>query len=862
MARPRSFLLLLGSLGVALIAGCPAPRSTPASTPARPPPAADAGAADAAGASATSEGPAARPAPIPLPWTERRPRRDPSDLCEPVRENLDRAARAIVADRRSDPAAPKSPWDKKTPPKYMKLVAARYALTSAERAMLASDGFVVPARLATRGYADALHDVYQSQLPIYVSADAILHSVFKSNDAILEETEASLAPRLDGVLTRMHDALAKARDYPPEIARDADVYLTVARSLLADAPVSSALGAADAEASPLVDKARAGDGGLVTTTLFGRPRVIDFSQYAPRGHYVHTDELQRWFRATTWLSRLEMNLVSRGSRSSQPGVTPNTEETPREAVLALALADLAERAGVLDELDVFESAWTHFAGKREDVSFRALLALKKQAGITTLEVPASADKLRAQIGQRFQRTAQLHYMPQGGRPLPAIATMLGPRVVADAQAETELVHAHVSGRDKPSFADVAYMLGHDRAKTWLAKDLAAFPELGAKLEKGRALLAAIEPTDMYSAWLGAIRGLGARPPGELPSFAKTRAFQDLRVNSAVTAYGQIRHNYVLLAGQAYDQGGCEVPDGYVEPALAVYEGLIAYARRGAEAMKVVAATDDGAEDRRAYFARLESTMNVLVAIVKDELAGRALSEEERRWLSMVVEIVPPSSDGPGSFDGWYFDLFPHHGVAFAEHGFVADWFTSSNANAVVYAGAGEPRLGLFVVDTGGPPRVMVGPVARGFEHVAPLAKRLTDEDAGKLGKVREPWAASYTAPALPAPPLAILSLSGSERDRTFAVRSTRALGAVTLELLGHHREVIGRATAQIGAGYTKVTVAQATEEYGEILRVRVGEFSHEVSSDFGDVNEALGGMVAPDWDAAYALREKLDKRRY
>ena len=67
---------------------------------------------------------------------------------------------------------------------------------------------------------------------------------------------------------------------------------------------------------------------------------------------------------------------------------------------------------------------------------------------------------------------------------------------------------------------------------------------------------------------------------------------------------------------------------------------------------------------------------------------------------MVVEIVPPSSDGPGRYDGWYFDLFPRSGDAFTEHAFVADWFTSSNANAVVYAGATAPRLGLFVVDTG------------------------------------------------------------------------------------------------------------------------------------------------------------------
>ncbi|MDF2696923.1 MAG: hypothetical protein K0S65_5306, partial [Labilithrix sp.] len=491
----------------------------------------------------------------------------------------------------------------------------------------------------------------------------------------------------------------------------------------------------------------------------------------------------------------------------------------------------------------------------EDVSFRSLLALKKQAGITTLSVPESAEKLKAQIGAGFQRTARMHYMPQGSTPLPAITTMLGPRVVADAQAETELVHAQVAGRSMPTFADVAFMFGHERAKTWLAKDLASFPDLGAKLEKGRGLIAAVLPTDMYAAWLGAIRGLAVTPSGELPSYAKTDAYRDLRVNSTVAAYGQLRHNYVLIAGQAYDEGGCEVPDGYVEPAVAVYEALAVYARRGAEAMKTVG----GSEDNKAYFTRLEATMGVLVAIAKDELAGRPLSEEEKRWLSMVVEIVPPSSDGPGSFDGWYFDLFPHTGEAFSEHAFVADWFTSSNANAGVYAGATEPRIGIFVVDTGGEPRVMAGPVARGYEHVGALDRRLNDEAAAKLSDRREPWAASYTAPAPPAPPMAILTVDGP--GRTFAVRSTRALGLVTFELLGHHREVIGRATAAIGTGYSKVSITQTSEDYGEILRVRLGEFSREISSGFGDINEAFGGMKAPEWEAAFALRQKLDGQR-
>jgi hypothetical protein len=850
-SRSIALMLLLG-----LVVACTTPPDV-----ARPKPVTSAPVPvgpDAAPAGVTADAEPLESPSLPASFLERRRRRDPTDVCEPVRENLDRAARAIVAaDRRKDSLPPKRAWDHATTPKFMSLVDGRFALTGAERALLQKNGFVVPARLTTRGYADSLHEIYQSQLPIYVSADAILHAIFKSNDAVLEETETALAPRLEAVLEKMHGALSGAKNsYPPEIAQDADLYLTVARSLVAESDVASKLGV-DAEAAPLVAKARKAAGGLATVTLFGRPRIIDFSQYGPRGHYVKSPELERYFRSSMWLSRLEMNLVSRASRSSQRGIDPNPDETPREAVLALALADLAERAQVLGELDAFDAAWSHFAGKREDVSIRALLALKKQAGITALTAADSADKLKTAIGSGFARTTRVHYMPQGSTPLPVIATMLGPRIVADATAETELVHAHVNQRYRPSFADVAFMLGHERAKAWLAKDLAAFPELGGKLEKGRAILANVAPTDMYSAWLASVRALAVTPSGEVPSYMKTAAFADVRVNSTVAAYGQIRHNYVLVAGQAYDEGGCEVPDGFVEPALAVYEGLVAYAKRGADAMKALG----GSTSSQEYFARLESTMNVLVAIAKDELAGRALSEEEKRWLSMVVEIVPPSSDGPGSYDGWYFDLFPNYSEAFTEHAFVADWFTSSNANAVVYAGATVPRLGIFVVDTGGEPRVMVGPVARGFEHVGKLDVRLEDADVGSLRSLREPWAASYTAPSPAAPPLAVLGLSGEDEGQSFALRSIGTLGPVTLELLDHHRVKVGSATVQVGTGWTRVTVKQKSGEWGQMLRVRVGDFSREMSTLYGGINDAFGGMKPIAEEAAYALRERLERRR-
>jgi hypothetical protein len=776
---------------------------------------------------------------------------DPNDICEPADVNLTRAEKEILAAPRGGASSIGPAWDKKTPPQYLDIVDRRFALTTGEKAMLRANGFVVPARLAVRGYADALHDVYQSQLPIFVSADAILHAVYKGNDVVMIDTERSLLAPLSSALATMAATLPQLT-VPAEVRSDLTTYLEVAQALIGEEPSAGEKSGFQphGDAIALVEKAQAAK-GLMSEQLFGRTRMIDWSQYQPRGHYTNDSELERWFKGTMWLSRLEFNLVSRKSRSSQPGIVPNPEETPREAVDAIALATLAEAAGTLDTLDKVEQAWSEFAGKREDVSIRDLLALKKKAGITTLTIPDSAEKLKAAIGNDFQRTTRIHYMPQGSMPLPAIATMLGPRIVPDSQAETNLVHATVDGRAMPSFADVTFMLGSDRAKTYLAKDLATFSDLKPELEKGRGIMTGIPATNLYGAWLGSIREIATKPAGVSPSFTSTTAYEDFKINTTVAAYGQLRHNYVLIAGQAYDEGGCEIPDGYIEPALPLYESLRKYAERGELAMKTLGASDASVK----YFGRLKNGLDVIIRITKDELAGNRLTDAEKRWLAMASEIVPPSSDGPGSNDGWYFQLFANRYDAFADHAFIADWFTSSNAHAVVYAGAREPRMGIFVVDTNGAPRVMVGPVARACEHVGSLDGRLQDRDAGKIGELREPWAASYTARAVPFPPLQIVSLS----DGGYAVRSSAPIGKITLELLGHHRTVIGKASAFVGTNWTVLQASKGDpDEWASLLRVRSAENSAEFHNNFGYVMESIN-MPDIGWETADKVRQKLSK---
>ena len=789
---------------------------------------------------------------------------DPKDTCDIADTNLEKAMKAILEHPNAAASTAGRPWDRRASPKYLDLVTRRFPLTAAERRLLDLQGFVVSPRIAYPSYAWAYHDVFQSQLPLYVTADSVFHAVFKVNDHLIEAVERSrLMPLTGAVLEAMACALPlAAKSYPPEVARDVDVYLTVARSLLSGGLVKSSLGV-EAQVAPLVDQALAAK-GLAPVALFGRTRNVDWSLYAPRGHYASKEDpaLARYFRATTWLSRLEFNLVSRACVSST--VAADKNETPREATVAIALADLAQRAQAMESIDQLDDAWTVLAGKREDLGLSALSKLRRDDSLPiTFE---SAARLRAAIGQGYQRTARLHYLPDGcAGELAAISTVLGPRVVADSQATLLLVNPDVSGRYLVGAADIAYALGHDRARDLLAPELTRFPALGAQLDAARALVQGPLPgEDLYSAWLDAVRSIARRPSGTLPSFAATGAFQDLRLNTAVAAFGQLRHNYVLIAGQSYDQGGCEIPDGFIEPLPAVYEALIRYAQRGGRAMKRLDPNDSTAA--RAYFDRLEKILTVFLTISKDELAGRPLTSDERRYLAMPVELVPSQTGQAPTYTGWWFDLFRERvDEGLGDAAFIADYFTSGYTSRIAYAGARGPELGFFVVDTNGPPRLMVGPVARAYEYVGPLAERLGDEASLSLTDVHSPWDASYR-PAAPAePPLAVRGLGqpddakpeGLTPSPVFALKSTRELGEVTLELLDHHSAVFARVTGRVGPSLTRVRfpakkVGKGKEPAIKGLRVRVGDAWWELH--FADVEDptsaglTIGGMAELPYD--------------
>lgn len=762
-----------------------------------------------------------------------------NDRCFVAQSNIDDASRKVRATPRIAPDSPRTsgtsmppaptpapavqkPWDGKSPLQYASKVDAHLAMSEAERALLAKNGFVVLARKPVHSYVAAYHDVFQEQLPLYVTADSILHAIFRSEDALLEGIErAELRRSVSSLISRLRDALARTPH--DRTGDDVDLYLTVAAKLADTANPKvkrSTFGSVDSAADEIVQKIESDSGSIETLELYGRPRAIDFSKYVPVGHYAgfRPDEVgdmgkpnapltqAQYFHVMTWLSRHEWNLVSRGCQSSTPVEGRcSSSPTPREVAAALRVAELVDRAGVRPTLDRIEAVYRTFGGVRDDVPVTSLRGLVPQ---TSSADPKAAETLATAIGDRFPRFAVTHPMPvfpgdHEGK-LPAIATLVGARIAPDLDPVGQVMRGvYPQKLDANVFGA---LLGHDPSlrngapSTGMQAALSLAPALRTASAKG---------TSLYDTWMSAVLALGTTPEGTLPSFFKTPAHANLRMNSALVGYGQIRHNFVLMSGSSYDSYGCEIPDAYVEPHLATYEALLAYAERGLQL---------GASDRatREYFTNTANVLRVLTTIVRHELEGRKLTEDEVRYLGMITEYTPDGgyggdSHGPPKRTGWYYDLFTDRSKL-AEMGsdFVGEVATNAHSNYVFMLGAEQARLGVFAVDTGGPPRLMVGPVAAGYEAHESLGNpRWSDALAAEKPHSAE-WAKSYTAPVPIEPSVEGMVEHCEDGTLRVFVRSTPSIAGSDLALTDHHGDAItARIPLEMGPEGAVVAVREA-----------------------------------------------------
>lgn len=630
-----------------------------------------------------------------------------------------------------------------------------YRLTATETGLLATHGFMVSERLQRKTFAGSYLEIYHADLPVFISADAILHAFHMSYDAILQDVEHSvLIPTVDELLAGLAGKvpeLAKTYAGVPGMAeplQDMDLYLTVARRLLGrsvqpyflvNASRVTSIEAAIAKEAP------------ATIALFGdTPRDVDFSQFTVRGHYVLEPEFQAYFRAMIWLGRTEFYM------QSPPGglIAQSPPDIQRQIIAAVLLAQAVEDPAVRPLMDRMESTLRVFVGDQDNITPALMMSYIAESGVSSPVALTDSATLagfqrglldRSYAAQRINSQILWSGSMDPGKVLPAASfLLLGQRFIVDSYVTSKVVfnqidyHGIAVKRMLPSSLDVLFALGNDAAARLLGPELETY-HYASNLAALRYLIDGYEPafwdSTLYNCWLQAIRSLS--PPRDrdaLPPFMRTAAWWQKGMNTQLAAWAQLRHDNLLYAKQSYSGGViCSYPDSYVEPVPGFFGAMKTLAALGARIFST-GALASGAPRARAYFSAMTAVMDTLHAIAEKQRIGTARTDQERAFLRRMINM-----NGAGCVpapDGWYPNLYYNGQETLEDEDLVvADVHTAptDSTGAIVgwvkHAGTGPVNLGVVIAPcSDGTPTAYVGAMASYYEHTTLHFKRLTDDE--------------------------------------------------------------------------------------------------------------------------------------
>ncbi|MDC0678630.1 DUF3160 domain-containing protein [Sorangium atrum] len=629
------------------------------------------------------------------------------------------------------------------------------ALDQDELAKLSANGFVISEKKAFPTFTYGYASIYALDLPLYVSADSILYAVHRSYDAILKDVElAALAPELGAMLEEMRARLAAgaAGELGAEARADVDLFTAVALSLLNDAPVAPVAGADAAKIDELVAGAKAHQ-GTGNVRLFGTGRIMDFSQFEPRGHYTDAPALQRYFRSMMWLGRVDFRFLE-----TQQDGTQILQRRQLEGAYALrALADqntLARYTRIDDTVQTFVGESDYMTLPELDVLLTDL-GLADAAGLAGLSDEQIIDVVvkKGHGTQRISSHIMINGLDKGTMPLSSSFALLGQRYVVDSHVFSNVVYDRVKGgtvkRMMPSPLDVGFAaLGNDQAGQLLAPELGQFP-YAPDLHMMRVLVDA-HPGDfwsknLYNRWLGALRELSPAKAladtAGLPAVAKTEAWGRRLLNTQLASWAELRHDTLLYAKQSYTSGAtCEFPDAYVDPYPAFYARIAELAEQGGRVVDALDLSGSPGLNQRvpAYFARLQSVARTLGEMAENERAGVPLTAGHLDFINQAVRIQHGCGSDEGA-EGWYAGLFYDVFQTVAEDPTIADVHTQPTdeggapVGRVLHVGTGRPRLMVVTADPCGARRAFVGLASSYFEKITGDFQRMTDEEwAGEL----------------------------------------------------------------------------------------------------------------------------------
>jgi len=490
----------------------------------------------------------------------------------------------------------------------------------------------------------------------------------------------------------------------------------------------------------------------------------DYSQYVPRGHYTRSEVLKRYFKAMMWYGRMAFLLKGGEGAECMQAEGPLIDEgdakiaTLQASLITAELPHLKAGDSTVQALwDRIYSITAFLVGTADDLTpYEYLDAMEKVFGtefdITLLLSEENLLKLKAELAQMrnpeiyggsgicvvlppitkeklyqcLEKTKGMRFMGQRFVPDSYLfQNLVSPAVgmyVGDDEPFTMCMTLLGPARCFPRGLDVMAVLGSQRAYEILKEegdteyegpDTSYDMQLEELKEEFEAFSIADWNRNLYWSWLYALKPLLKEYGEGYPTFMQTKAWQDKELQTALASWAELRHDTILYAKQSYTPWASIPPPvvGYVEPVPEFYVRMLALTRMTREGLSQL---DALSEDEGSRLERLESVLERLIQIARDELENKELGESDYEFIKDFGEQVNSVVAGVGA-----------KGKATT---IIGDVHTDTNTMQVLEEGIGNAALILvaYKVPDG---RIILGagPVFTYYEFRQPISDRLTDE---------------------------------------------------------------------------------------------------------------------------------------
>jgi len=643
---------------------------------------------------------------------------------------------------------------------YLDSIKQKYKLTEGELALLGKNNFVVSERMSFFTYADAFKDVFCKDMPVFLSADAVLGTFHQSYDEVLIDVETKmLKPLVNEIVNDMRTAFPTVATKYASLSKnvaDVDLYLTVAAILSKSSNVAASTFADASELKAVTDAITAEK--FVSMKLFSDlPRDLDFSQFTVRGHYVKSN-LGDYFKTMMWLGRTELVMASPLDNVEPPVL----KDLKRMSIDALILNEVLEQSGAKSKLAKMDSLLSVLIGESDNLTPSELTTIAGNAAITDVSMLLEDSVYRrfANIlktspeAQQMILSQVIYDCALSNNPdsikYPVSFLLMGQRFLVDSYIFGSVVYNKVPKTQQgnirlmPDPLDAMYALGNNDALPLLKNDLDKY-KYAKYLEKMRYLVDSYEPSfwsgSLYNTTLNALKTLNPQvyPTVEKqPLFMRSAAWHQQKLNTQLVAWSQLRHDNILYGKQSYTTSlMCSYPHGYVEPYPELYKVLGNFAK---DAASRFGSLQNGSK-YATFYSGVTSLMDTIGSLAVKELDGTQFSNTDSTFMSRMIAIPATNMCGGPSIEGWYTRLLFSKQVMDKGDFTIVDVHTQPTdemgvmVGRVLHTAVGKVNLGVFLANSpsaSNQPMAYIGPVSSYYQDTTLNFKRMTDEQWDSL----------------------------------------------------------------------------------------------------------------------------------